>query len=91
MKLCVFAHTQRVKASPCGCVTYSVEVGDGLKGGPFLLFLGSPGSLLLFEEQSQQRQGGLLEESHHRLIQGVFVLLQPASDVVAHLGEAQAA
>lgn len=81
----MFACTQRVKASQRVCMTYSVEVGDGLKGGPFLLFLGSRGGLLLFEEQSQQRQGGLLEESHHRLIQGVFVLLQPASDVVAHL------
>lgn len=71
--------------------SYPVEVGDGLEGRPFLLFLGSCGGLLLFEKQSQQVHGGLLEESHHRLIQRVFILLQPASDVVAHLREVQTA
>lgn len=66
-------------------VTESVEAGHSLKRRPLLLFLGSCSGLPLFEEQGWQRQGGLLEETHHHLIQRVFVLLQPASDVVAHL------
>ena len=73
------------------CVSYPVEVGDSLEGRPFLLFLSSCSGLLLFEKLSQQVHGGLLEESHHRLIQRVFVLLQPASNVVAHLQVAQTA
>lgn len=78
-------YRQCMKLCMCVGVSYPVEVGDSLKGRPFLLFLGSCSGLLLFEEQSQQMHGGLLEEPHHRLIERVFVLLQPARDVVAHL------
>lgn len=38
----------------CGCVSCSVEFGDGLEGRPFFLFLGSSGSVLFFEEKGQQ-------------------------------------
>lgn len=37
------------------------------------------------EQSSHQFVGGLLEQSHHRLIQRISILIQPAGDIVRHL------
>lgn len=39
----------------------------------------------VFIEARQQLVGGLLEAHHHRLIQQVFVFVQPPNDVVWYL------
>ena len=36
------------------------------------------------EQCSHQFVGGLLEQSHHRLIQRISVLIQPAGDVIGN-------
>lgn len=45
-------------------------------------------SLLFFEEKGQDCHSRFLEQAHHCFIQGVFVLLQPACDVISHLERA---
>lgn len=40
---------------------------------------------VVLKKSSHQFVGGFLEEGHHRLIQRISVLVQPACDVVRHL------
>ena len=63
-----------------------VDLGHGHKLAPFLAFLVSGvGALVVAPELRDEGFRGLLQQAHHRVVQGVLVLVQPAVYSVAHL------